>query len=196
MLKPKINKITCCYKNPCFISMEKIDGKDVLKLDFRVTGYKVCNNGWKDYDFPKNAIINDKLYLDEQMKNQLLQAFDVFLKTGYLNHHYPKTQRGFSYNEWMDVKGNSIHVQDSSAASAAYIWFGGEVGDVMIPTENGVEKYKYPEGDVLVSSRMHLSINKVKKLKEIIQKQWILNEVKKLDEALPINASTKNSLKI
>lgn len=198
MAKSKINKLTCCYKHPCFISMEKLNGKDILKLDFRIKTYKLFNpgKGWTEHNFPSNIIIKDKLYLDEKMKDQLINALDIFIKTGYLNNDYKKTERGFSYNEWSDVKGNKIHIQDSSAASAAYIWFGGQVENVFVPTENGMEEFKFPEGDVLIEDRMHLNIPKVKKLKEIIQKQWIMNEVKNLDQELPVNAPTKNKLKI
>jgi hypothetical protein len=196
MAKVKINKITCCYGHPCFISIDNIDGKDVLKLDFKIKTFKVLNQGWKELPFPDNIIINDKLYLDEKMKDQLINALDVFINTGYLNNHYKKTERGFSYNEWTDVKGNKIHIQDSSVATDAYIWFGGTVENVFIPTENGLEKYKFPEGDLLIEDRMHLNITKVKKLKEIIQKQWIMNEVKNLDKELPVNLKAKNKNKI
>jgi hypothetical protein len=196
MAKAKINKITCCYGHPCFISIDNIDGKDVLKLDFNIKTYKILKQGWKELPFPENIVINDKLYLDEKMKDQLINALDVFIKTTYLSTIYPKTERGFSYNEWTDVKGNKIHIQDSSAATDAYIWFGGVVEDVFIQTENGLEKYKFPEGDLLIEDRMHLNISKVKKLKEIIQKQWIMNEVKNLDLALPVNSKSKKTNKI
>lgn len=198
MNKPKISKITCCYKNPCYISMEKLDGKDVLKLDFRIKTYKILKQGegWVEHDFPPDIIINDKLYLDENMKNLLIKAFDVFIKTGYLNNVYLKTERGFSYNDWKDLKGNTIHIQESSAARDSFIWFGGKMKDIFVPTESGMERFNFPQDDFVISDCMHLNITKVKKLKEIIQNQWMMNEVKNLNEELPINTQTKNKSKI
>jgi hypothetical protein len=197
--KKLIRKITCSRKYSCFVSIENVDNKPVLKFDFRIKSYQVCNYGWKEYQFPENIVINDKLYLDEELKNHLLKILSGFADTGYLeNDEQQLTSRGFSYNELMDLKNRVISVQQSSA-NGSFIWFGCSSKihkDAYVKEGDNLVKYEYPRGDVLVNERLHLSIPNTRKLIKAINELWKLNEVNILEKELAVNSPNKKPNKI
>lgn len=170
-----MKKVTCKYGLSCQVSVEKLDNQHVLKLDFNIKEYKICiiGQGWQDYMFPENIVINDKLYLDSDTKDKLLEIFDHFIETQYL--HLPDAKqnaRGFSYLDLTDIKGNPISIQASSAAMESCIWFGAQIKDICVDEGGQLVPYKFPAGDPLVSGRMHLNISKVKQLRNAIVTEW------------------------
>jgi hypothetical protein len=166
--------ITCSYGTPCIVSLEKNNNEKVLKLDFNIKQYKICNGGWKDFNFPEDIVINDVLYLNEEVKDNVIKVLDCFIETEYLRDvEHTSTNRGFALSEFKDMIGNTISIQESSAAMAAYIWFGCDTkGKVFTQEGDKLVPYKYPSGDHLVSDRMHLNVAQCVELKEMLQDVW------------------------
>jgi len=83
-----------------------------------------------------------------------------------------KTQRGFAYNEFIDLYGEKCSIQKSSLATEDAIWFGIDNSDLTIFENENMGKYiitKMPK-TFMVSSRMHLNREQVKELLPILQK--------------------------
>lgn len=169
-----MKKITCRYGTDCWINLENIEGQKVLKLDFRIKNYKVCNNGWKEHSFPADIIVNDKLYLAEESLNRVVQVLDSFLEKGYLEDSQEQvTERGFSYLELKDLYGNVISIQNSSSAITDNIWFGCQTQNkAFILRNNEVSSYVFANYNPLISDRLHLNKTKVKSLKIALLKEW------------------------
>lgn len=91
-----------------------------------------------------------------------------------------KTERGFKIGEFTDRYGSKCSIQKSSLATEHAIWFGVDepnpqimVSDahklgIATPSNNGWVKYDIPK-EVLLSTRMHLTIKQVKELLPILQ---------------------------
>jgi hypothetical protein len=148
----------------------------VMKLDFNILYYRhlVKYEGWKKIDFPKNIVVNDKLYLDETLKDKVIEMLDCFIKTGSIRDVTEETtSRGFSIMELKDLKGNSISIQDSSAATEAMIWFGCRTKDQAFIDVNGkLENFQFPSGEVSLEERLHMNKKKARELKKIIKTEW------------------------
>jgi hypothetical protein len=171
-----MKRIKCTYGTQCSISIDTLNGNPVLKFDFDIKTYKICNQGWHEHSFPANVAINDKLFLNEEMKNRLIAMLDVFLETGYINDpELAKTERGFGFLEFKDLMGNIISIQDSSSAEQAKIWFGCETKNkAFFWSDNKLVPYQFEKGDLLIEDRLHLNQNKVQRLKNIINQEWNL----------------------
>ena len=169
-----MKKIKCTYGKTGFISMEKLDNKDVLQIDLNIKEFKILNQVWKDVNFPSNISINDKLYLDEALKDKIISLLDCFIATGYLaDPDQTQTERGFSLLELKDLMGNTISIQESSSAEQAKIWFGCETKNKAFLWENNaLVPYEFPRGDILMEDRLHLNSSKAKRLKLAIESEW------------------------
>lgn len=183
----------------CFISIEKINGDNLLKIDFSVKNYQVIDNFQsKTYNFPPNIVINDQIYLDKRLTNELINALEIFTKTEYLDRKYKTNSLGFPYKEWNDVRGNTLLIEDSGSMNAASIVLSCKINDILIKNDHGLEKYqfKFPENNIIINNKLNLSPERAEQLIQSLQKQWILNEVKELEESLTENKTSKNKLKI
>lgn len=169
-----MKKITCTYGTKCSVSLDTLKGQDVLVLDFNIRNYKVCNSGWHDYKFPSSVAINDKLFLNEEMKIKVVEMLDVFLETGYLDSpDMTRTNRGFGVVEPLDAMGNIISIQESSSASQAKIWLGcATKNQVFIWKDKTLQPYVFERGDVLLQDRLHLNTSKARRLKTVINEVW------------------------
>lgn len=174
---------------------KKKQEQDLLVLDFSIKQYKVCSDGWKTVDFPTNIILNDKLYLDEKLQNQLITILDGFIKNGYLSMAEDKTPRGFGYIKLRDTESNIISIQESSAAGDHKIWLGCEVNRYL--GDNNKEKcFDFNTRDFLIEDRLHLNKEGVRNLIQAMKYEWINHKVAILDKNLekkPVN-SLKNKI--
>jgi hypothetical protein len=158
-----IDEIICANsKHKCLISVEKINDENLIKLEFNITGYQVYTNFWADYKFPLDTIINNKLYLDEKLKNEIVEALDIYAKTEYLSRKYPRDDLGFSYNEWKDIKSNSIKVLDPGFMNASAILFGCNIKSVLIKNGNKTEEFKFPDNYQVIGEKITLTPQKAK----------------------------------
>jgi len=92
-----------------------------------------------------------------------------------------KTNRGFALGEFTDRNGAKCSIQKSSLATEHAIWLGIDDADPQImvsdahklgiptPSNNGWVKYDIPK-EVLLNTRMHLTIKQAKALLPILQK--------------------------
>lgn len=93
-----------------------------------------------------------------------------------------KTERGFANGEFVDQYGAKCSIQASSLATKSCIWFGINDADPKIMASDAIKKgidtggqttgwvnYPVPE-EVLLSTRMHLSREDVKKLLPLLNK--------------------------
>jgi hypothetical protein len=183
-------------KHKCLISIDKINDENVVKLEFNITGYQVYTNAWINYTFPIDTIINNSLYLDHSLKNEIVEALDIYARTECLSRQYPTDDLGFPYNEWKDIKGNSIKILDPGFMNAPAILFGCNIQNVLIKNGNKVEEYNFPDNYQVIGEKITLTPQKAKELKEIIEKQWVLAQVRDLEENLPIQQKNKNTMKI
>ena len=167
-----MKKFTCRYNKDCWISIENIDNKPIMKLDFKIKTYQVLKHGWRDYNFPDDIAINDKLYLTKEMVDKIIQLFDYYLENSSLEDPEAQlTNRGFSYLELKDLYGNTISTQESSALYN--LWFGCRTKNKAYLVRNGEAlPYEFPEGDLLITDRLHLNKSKIKQLKRTILKEW------------------------
>lgn len=84
------------------------------------------------------------------------------------------TDRGFSYIEFEDHYGSGCSLQKSSLATEDAIWLGIDdpnpqiMASKIIDGATGWAKYPIPE-DVLITTRMHLTIKQVEALIPILQ---------------------------
>jgi hypothetical protein len=86
-----------------------------------------------------------------------------------------KTERGFALYEFQDTYGLPCSLQKSSSAEEDRIWFGiSDPKPIIMASKTkeggtGWVPFKIPE-DVCIHTRMHLSIDLVKKLLPILNK--------------------------
>lgn len=96
-----------------------------------------------------------------------------------------KTERGFRRGEFTDRYGLKCSIQESSLATGACIWLGVDDANPQIMSsdatrmglrkrtfdenDNGWVKYEIPQ-EVLLSTRMHLTVDQVKALLPLLQK--------------------------
>lgn len=177
-----MKKIKCTYGKECLISMAKLKGEDVLKLDFNILTYEFSDPKWQSKIFQANIIINDKLFLNEDMKNKLQETLDIFIATGDLKNDEMKlTKRGFSLLESKDLNGNKISIQKSSSAMEPKIWLGCETKNkAFFWKDNDLVPYVFEKGNILFKDRLHLNVSKAKKLKNIVNQVWDLQFKEKL----------------
>lgn len=169
-----MKKIKCTYGTLCEVSVEKLNNQNVLKIDFNIKEFKVLQNGWQDFSFPSNVSINDKLYLDEALKDKVVSILDDFIKTGGIES-INKTKRGFTFLDIEDLMGNTISIQQSSSASEPKIWFGSKTENKAYSWKNDkITPYIYPAGDVSIADRLHLNRTKAQQLKNAINNVWQL----------------------
>ena len=94
-----------------------------------------------------------------------------------------KTERGFPLGKFEDLYSQKCSIQQSSLATENALWLGLDDAEPRVmaskAAENGVETKKttgwvdYPiPKDVLLSTRMHLSVSDVEKLVEELQ-HWL-----------------------
>lgn len=157
-------------------------------------------SGWETVDFPVNAVVNDKLYLNEELKNKIITLLDQFIETTYINDtEATATGRGFKLLELQDIYQNKISAQESSSVSP-HIWFGVSTTDKVFVWKNDkLEPFRFPYGDNVVSDRLHLTTQNAKKLKKIIDAEWtliaVIAEKEKLEDAIPLTISTTPKVK-
>lgn len=86
-----------------------------------------------------------------------------------------KTNRGFPLIEFVDLYDNKCSIQKSSLAMDDAIWFGIDdakpqiMASKVTPGGTGWVPYPIPE-DVLLTTRMHLTRQQVKKLLPVLQR--------------------------
>lgn len=91
-----------------------------------------------------------------------------------------KTNRGFAYGEFQDAGGQSCSIQKSSCfgdEQGEYLWLGPNNPDRQVQIfKSGVHGWKpvslietFPDCDIVIPDRMHLSQKDVKKLLPILQ---------------------------
>ena len=86
-----------------------------------------------------------------------------------------KTARGFSYIQFIDRYGAQCSIQKSSLATEDAIWLGVDDANPKIlaskTKEGGTGWVKYPiSDDVLLTTRMHLTVDQVKELLPVLQR--------------------------
>ena len=79
-----------------------------------------------------------------------------------------KTERGFSFGEFIDRYGAKCSIQKSSIATEDCIWLGINEVDPQVMAPGGWQKFEIP-GDVLLNAKMHLTKNQVKELLPLLQ---------------------------
>lgn len=171
-----MKKITCKYGTTFSLSIIEVNTQPILEINFNIKSYKVCNNGWNTFNFPPNIIINDKLHINKETSDYIIEVLANFIKEGVLEDStdLKYTQRGFSLLELYDIFGNVISIQESSAATESCIWFGGVVdSDKIFTWENSkMKSFSFNKGDLLIEDRLHLNIKKANKLKFAIENEW------------------------
>jgi hypothetical protein len=90
-----------------------------------------------------------------------------------------RTGRGFAIAEFIDLYGATCSIQKSSLASKDAVWLGVDDANPRINRSdgNGWQAYPIPE-EVLLTTRMHLSRQQVKKLLPLLQKFADTGELK------------------
>ena len=167
-------KMKCTYDNECTIYNSVYKKESVLVFDFAIQKYKILNNGWKEYSFPPNIVINDKLFLNHSMIEELLNCLKVFVQTGSLESYSDVTARGFNKLEFLDIRGSVISCQESSSAMEAKLWFGCTTENKVFTWKNGeIVPYEFEFGSsVLIHDRLHLNKRKANQLCKIISEVW------------------------
>lgn len=171
-----MKKITCNYGYSFLVSFVEVNNEPTLEINFNIKSYQLLSNGWKTVSFPPNIVLNDKLYISQEMVPNIVEVLDNFIKTGELNYAdgLEFTNRGFSLLELEDIYGSPISIQQSSAASEACLWFGGivDTGEIYNWKNDSLEKFKFPIGDVLIADRLHINRKKANNLKLAISSEW------------------------
>lgn len=182
-----MKKVKCSYSKEAFVSGEIIDNSPTLVIDFNINTYQVLGNGgWQEKHFPENIIINDKIYLNEELKDKILVMLDDFINNSALTlkeFTNKKTARGFSHYETLDIKGNCISIQESSNVTPA-VWFGTSVEkEVYITNDKGeLVNFELPKEEILISDRLHLREKNAVSLKKAMISEWdkIYNKKQKI----------------
>lgn len=180
--------ITCSNENKCYISFKEKDNELITVLDFKVKSYKILNHGWKEYDYPDNIIIEDKLYLNEKMLNKIIDCFDNFIKYSYITQNKLDEIENFR-----DLKGNKIRIYNSSSIEDK-LWFGADIQVAHIKVEDKIELYEHEKGidpfgnhkkpTLLIPDRLHLKKNNVERLLKMFNKAKVNHQVNLLEKEL------------
>lgn len=190
-----MQEITCSYNITCLISIEEINKIPLLKLDMNIRSYQVLDKSWITHNIPPGVMVDDKLYLDEEMKNKVCDILDCFIKKGSIQSSTNQiTSRGFSYFEHEDKNGNIISIQDSSAASSPHVWFGLKMNQHFFTLEGDKKVAFYiPHNNILLEERLHLNKSQAKMLKKAITVEWNFYN---LNKSLPDKDDKTNKNKI
>ncbi len=170
-----MKKLTCSYGKTAIISMIKENNEPIMVIDMDIKDYVIhIGHDSGEYNFPGNVVINDKLYLNEKLKNELLETLDEFIETTYIqNPEAKETARGFKHLDPKDIYGNTISIQESSNMDPA-IWFGVSVKEnsVLVWREGELKPFKYPSHHIMLKDRLHLKTAQAKKFREMIVSMW------------------------
>lgn len=170
-----MTKITCSYGKTAFISMIKENNEPIMVIDMNIKDYVIhIGHDSGEYNFPGNVVINDKLYLNQQLKNELLETLDEFIETTYIqNQEAKETARGFKYLDPKDIYGNTISIQESSNMDSA-IWFGVSIDEksVLVWRDGELQPFKYPSHHIMLKDRLHLKTVQAKEFREMIVSMW------------------------
>lgn len=167
--------LTCSYGKTFKFDMIEQKGEPIMVVDCDIKQYVIhVGHDSGTYDFPMNVVVNDKLYLNQQVKDELLETLDNFIETTYIQH--PEAQvnaRGFKSLNPKDIYGNNISIQESSNMEPA-IWFGVDLktSDVLVWKDNQLKQFEYPSQQIMLQDRLHLKMPQAKKLKKIIVSLW------------------------
>lgn len=183
--------ITCSNGIKCHISFKNKDNELITVLDFKIKSYKVFNYGWHQYDYPSNIILEDKLYLNEEKLNKIINSFDNFINYGYLTEEDVKDIEDFK-----DLKGNKIRLYNSSSVDAK-LWFGCNINEAYIKVGETIEPFSHIKGEgvfgdgLLINDRLHLTESQVKRLLKTFKKAKLNHQVEILENVLQPKNSTK-----
>lgn len=170
-----MKKLTCSYGTTVEVSMLEKNGEPIMLLDMNIKDYMIhVGHDTGTYKFPPNIVINDKLYINRDMKQQLIETLEDFIKTTYLQNSYTETnQRGFKNMKPKDIYGTTISIQESSNMDPA-LWFGPIVrnNEVLMWQDNKLTPFVYPSHNILINDRLHLKMPQAKKLKNMIATMW------------------------
>lgn len=167
--------LTCSYGKTFKISMTEQKGEPIMVIDADIKDYVIhIGSDSGTYDFPKTVVVNDKLYLNRTLKDELLETLEEFIETTYIqNPEATENARGFKCLNPKDIYGNTISIQESSNMDPA-IWFGVslETSSVLVWQDNQLKPFKYPSYHVMLQDRLHLKMPQAKKLKKMIINLW------------------------
>lgn len=170
-----MRKLTCSYGKTFKFSMTQINGEPVMVIDADIKNYVIHighNSG--TYDFPKTVVVNDKLYFNRKLKNELLGTLEDFIETTYIQSHEAETNsRGFKHLNPTDIYGNAISIQESSNVDPA-IWFGIDLktSSVLFWEDGELKSFSYPSHSVILLDRLHLKMPQAKRMKKMIESLW------------------------
>lgn len=171
--------ITCSYGKTFKLYMTEQKGEPIMVVDADIKQYVIhVGHDSGTYDFPMNIVVNDKLYLNRELKDELLQTLDTFIETTYIQDHEAQVNaRGFKSLNPQDIYGNNISIQESSNMEPA-IWFGVnlETNEVLVWKDKQLKQFEYPSHQIMLQDRLHLKMPQAKKLKKMIVSLWKKHE--------------------
>lgn len=171
--------ITCSYGKTFKLYMTEQKGEPIMVVDADIKQYVIhVGHDSGTYDFPMNIVVNDKLYLNRELKDELLQTLDTFIETTYIQDPEAEVNaRGFKSLNPQDIYGNNISIQESSNMEPA-IWFGVnlETNEVLVWKDKQLKKFEYPSHQIMLQDRLHLKMPQAKKLKKMIVSLWKKHE--------------------
>jgi len=163
--------------NDTYEFMVRLENGDVLELNHDNIDEAMDNDWWDYY----SGIFGGKKDGKELVFKINKKIATVIIEPIELG----KTERGFSNGKFADQYGAKCSIQSSSLATKACIWLGVDDVDPKIMSrdaiklglreqtnderDNGWVPFEIPE-EVLLSSRMHLSREDVKKLLPLLQR--------------------------
>lgn len=170
-----MKKLTCSYGKTFKISMIEQKGEPIMVIDADIKDYVIhIGSDAGTYDFPGNVVVNDKLYLNRKLKDELLGTLEEFIETTYIqNPEAKENARGFKCLNPIDIYGNTISIQESSNMDPA-IWFGVNLktSSVLVWKDNELKPFEYPSFHVMLKDRLHLKMPQAKKFKKMIIGLW------------------------
>lgn len=170
-----MKKLTCSYGKTFKFSMTQINNEPIMVVDADIKDYIIhigANRG--TYNFPQTIVLNDKLYFNKKLKDELLETLDIFIRTTYIqNPEAEENSRGFKFLVPKDIYGNTISLQESSNVEPA-IWFGVSLktSSALFWENNELKPFEYPSDDVMLLDRLHLKMKQAKQLKKLIINLW------------------------
>lgn len=179
-----MKKLTCSYGKTFLFSMTENNGQPIMVVDANIKNYVVhIGPDAGTYDFPKTIVLNDKLYLDKKLTDELLEVLDVFIETTYIQSDDAETNaRGFKNLSPTDIYGNRIWIQESSSVIPA-IWFGIKLDEksALFWENNELKSFKYHYNinnrhhymnKIILPDMLHLKIPQAKRMRKMIKKLW------------------------